>query len=96
MDAITRLTQRAFLPTLFELAKTHVKSDAVERFFSLSPALTASTPFLRLSRIALSPEPSLESLLGLVEAPRELGWLLQNRDGHRGHLARDVARTCTE
>ncbi len=77
IDAVTRLTQRPFLPTLFELAKTHVKNDAVERFFGLGPALTASTPFLRLSRIALSPEPSLESLLGLVEAPRELGWLLQ-------------------
>jgi len=77
-DAAARLTQRAFLPTLFELARAHVRSDAVERFFALGPVDSASTPFLRLSRITLTQEPHLEALLSSVEAPRELGWLLQS------------------
>ncbi len=77
-EAGTRLTQRAFLPTLFELARAHVKSDAVERFFALGPVDAASTPFLRLSRIALAQEPHLDALLSAVEAPRELGWLLHS------------------
>ena len=77
-ESSARLTQRAFLPTLFELARTHVKSDAVERFFALGPVDAASTPFLRLSRITLTQEPHLEALLSSVEAPRELGWLLQS------------------
>ncbi len=70
-----RATRRALAPTLFEHASLLGVEEVLAHWLP-GPRSPLDSWLERLARLEVEPTPALERTLELVEAPRELGWLL--------------------
>jgi len=74
-----RITRRTLAATVFEVTRQGVSPDRVAAFYLTGPEDPSASRFERLSRLEIARLPALERVLDLVEAPREVVWLLRSQ-----------------